>query len=201
MIVADSELKGSIGAILFASPKPVELNKLCSILERRAEDLRVVLDEIAADLDNIHVGVRLSVHGDTYRLCTREKYYETVSLYISKGHAPGLSNAAMEVLAIVAYNQPTTKTYVSQVRGIASADIIESLVDKDLLEAKGRLDLPGRPMSYGTTDKFLTVFGLKSIDELPAKELFSDEISRIQTEDPPLEIYEQPQVYRENDDR
>lgn len=197
MSIEDLKLKGTVEAILFASPQPVELDKLCSVLERRRDEIKEVIDEIILDLQDKYIGVQLAVHGDSFRLCTKEEYAEAVALYVAKGRTPGLSNAAMEVLAIVAYNQPTTKTYVSQVRGVASAEVLESLVDKDLLEPQGRLDLPGRPMSYGTTDKFLTVFGLESIENLPSRELFMESLSGMQNEDPPVEVYEQQQIFGE----
>ena len=199
MSVEDNKLKGTVEAILFASPQPVELDKLCAVLERRPDEIKEILDEIKSDLSDRYMGVRLSVHGNSYRLCTKEEYAEAVAAYVAKGRAPGLSNAAMEVLAIVAYNQPTTKTYVSQVRGVASAEVIESLVDKDLLEPQGRLDLPGRPMSYGTTDKFLTVFGLESIESLPSRELFMEGFAGIQNEDQPVDIYEQQVMLEEEE--
>lgn len=199
MSVEDLKLKGTVEAILFASPQPVELDKLCAVLERRPDEIRELIDEIKTDLSDKYMGVQLMVHGDTYRLCTKEEYAESVAAYVAKGRTPGLSNAAMEVLAIVAYNQPTTKTYVSQVRGVASAEVMESLVDKDLLEPQGRLDLPGRPMSYGTTDKFLTVFGLESIESLPSRELFMEGFAGIQNEDQPVEVYEQQIMLEEEE--
>lgn len=199
MSVEDNKLKGTVEAILFASPQPVEMDKLCAVLERRPDEIKEIIDEIETDLRDKYMGVRLSVHGNSYRLCTKEEYAEAVAAYVAKGKTPGLSNAAMEVLAIVAYNQPTTKTYVSQVRGVASAEVMESLVDKDLLEPQGRLDLPGRPMSYGTTDKFLTVFGLESIESLPSRELFMDGLAGMQNEDQPVEVYEQQQIFEETE--
>ena len=199
MSVEDNKLKGTVEAILFASPQPDELDKLCAVLERRPDEIKEILDEIKSDLSDRYMGVRLSVHGNSYRLCTKEEYAEAVAAYVAKGRAPGLSNAAMEVLAIVAYNQPTTKTYVSQVRGVASAEVMESLVDKDLLEPQGRLDLPGRPMSYGTTDKFLTVFGLQSIESLPSRELFMEGVAGMQNEDQPVEVYEQQQIFEDTE--
>lgn len=199
MSVEDNKLKGTVEAILFASPLPVELDKLCAVLERRPDEIKEIIDEIEKDLSDKYMGVQLSVHGSTYRLCTKEEYAEAVAAYVAKGRTPGLSNAAMEVLAIVAYNQPTTKTYVSQVRGVASAEVMESLVDKDLLEPQGRLDLPGRPMSYGTTDKFLTVFGLESIEALPSRELFMEGLAGIQNEDQPVEVYEQQQIFEDTE--
>lgn len=199
MSVAENKLKGTVEAILFASPQPVELDKLCAVLERRPDEIKEIIDEIKIDLQDTYIGVQLVTHGNSYRLCTKEEYADAVAAYVAKGRAPGLSNAAMEVLAIVAYNQPTTKTYVSQVRGVASAEVMESLVDKDLLEPKGRLDLPGRPMSYGTTDKFLTVFGLESIEALPSRELFMEGLAGIQNEDQPVEVYEQQQIFEETE--
>lgn len=199
MSVAENKLKGTVEAILFASPQPVELDKLCAVLERRPDEIKEIIDEIKIDLQDTYIGVQLVTHGNSYRLCTKEEYADAVAAYVAKGRAPGLSNAAMEVLAIVAYNQPTTKTYVSQVRGVASAEVMESLVDKDLLEPQGRLDLPGRPMSYGTTDKFLTVFGLESIEALPSRELFMEGLAGIQNEDQPVEVYEQQQIFEETE--
>ncbi len=197
MSVAENKLKGTVEAILFASPQPVELDKLCAVLERRPDEIKEIIDEIKVDLQDTYIGVQLVTHGSSYRLCTKEEYADAVAAYVAKGKTPGLSNAAMEVLAIVAYNQPTTKTYVSQVRGVASAEVMESLVDKDLLEPQGRLDLPGRPMSYGTTDKFLTVFGLESIEALPSRELFMEGFAGMQNEDQPVEVYEQQQIFEE----
>ena len=199
MSVEDLKLKGTVEAILFASPQPVELDKLCAVLERRPDEIKEIINEVKADLNDMYIGVQLMVHGNTYRLCTKEEYSEAVAAYVAKGRTPGLSNAAMEVLAIVAYNQPTTKTYVSQVRGVASAEVIESLVDKDLLEPQGRLDLPGRPMSYGTTDKFLTVFGLESIESLPSRELFMEGVAGMQNEDQPLDDFEQQVIFEEEE--
>ena len=201
MSIDNLKIKGTVEAILFASPQPVELDNLCSVLDVEKSEIKEILDEIKVDLQDKYMGVQLSVHGESYRLCTKAEYADAVASYIAKGRTPGLSNAAMEVLAIVAYNQPTTKTYVSQVRGVASAEVVESLVDKDLLEPQGRLDLPGRPMSYGTTDKFLTVFGLESLDYLPSRELFMEGLSGIQNEDQPVEVYEQQTIFEESEEQ
>lgn len=195
MSVEGAKLKGAVEAVLFASPQPVELDKLCAVLERDRDEVLEVIGEIKHDLADLYTGIQLAVCDDRFRLCTKEEYADTVAAYIAKGRAPGLSSAAMETLAIVAYNQPTTKTYISQVRGVASAEIVESLVDKGLLEPNGRLDLPGRPMSYATTDKFLTVFGLESLSSLPPQESFM----RMNTgdEDPDVvsEVYEQREIF------
>ena len=115
-------------------------------------------------------GIALLMFDDTCQLCTKEQYgpYIREALGIKRGG--NLSASSMEVLAVVAYNQPVTRTFIDQVRGVDSSYAVNSLIDKGLIESCGRLDAPGRPMLYATTDKFLRVFGLRSIIELPATE-------------------------------
>ncbi len=176
MILNESlSLEAALKAILFAVGQPVELEKLAAFFEKNAEDIKEILQKIGTELDSSDSGVMLSATANaTYRLCTRPEYGETVANFMSQRRMQFLSNAAMEVLAAVAYNQPATKTYISQIRGVNSAEIVDNLVEKGLLEQAGRLDLPGRPMSYATTDKFLTVFSLGSLDDLPPIESFLD---------------------------
>ena len=104
---------------------------------------------------------------DQYQMSTREEFQEAVKKALEIKKSQPLSQAAMEVLAIVAYNQPVTKSFVEQIRGVDSSSTVNTLVERGLLEEKGRLDLPGRPVSYGTTPHFLRSFGLTSIGELP----------------------------------
>lgn len=167
--------KGALRAILFASGQPVQVQRLSDFFETDPDTVKQRLDEIKQDLEDGDSGVMLSCTQDgTYRLCTKPEYGQTVSNYLSQRRTQAISNAAMEVLAVAAYNQPATKTYISQVRGVNSAEIVDNLVEKGLLETAGRLDLPGRPMSYRTSAKFLTVFGLGSLEQLPQIESFLD---------------------------
>ena len=100
-------------------------------------------------------------------MCTREEYAEYIRSAIEYKKQIPLSNAAMEALTVIAYNQPVTKGFVENVRGIDSSSVINSLVEKELLEESGRLDVPGRPVAYKTTENFLRCFGLSSLDDLP----------------------------------
>ncbi|MBQ6171980.1 MAG: SMC-Scp complex subunit ScpB [Clostridia bacterium] len=168
-------LTAAISAILFASTAPVETAKLASSLDISAEKVKEAVKEIEKSLEKTDLGIRVKEVDGRYTLSTKPEYGETVAAYLDSRRAAFLSNAALEALAITAYNQPVTKAYISQVRGVYSAEVVESLVDKGLLQEAGRLDLPGRPMSYITTDKFLTVFGLDSIEDLPEREALSSD--------------------------
>ena len=105
--------------------------------------------------------------GDSAQFCTNPAYVEPVREVLDLKRGTPLSQAAMEVLAVVAYNQPVTKAFVEQVRGVDCSGVLSSLMQKDLLEERGRLELPGRPLLYGTTETFLRCFQLSSIEDLP----------------------------------
>ena len=104
---------------------------------------------------------------DSFQLCTKPEYASVVKQTMELRRNTPLSNAAMEVLAIIAYNQPVTRAFVEQVRGVDSSQTVLNLVEKGLVEEAGRLDIPGRPISYRTTQGFLRNFGMKSLEELP----------------------------------
>ena len=135
-----------------------------------------VLDEIKEEYADDRHGFELIRTGDNFRFVTKLALGQTVSTYLAT-RKTNLSNAAMETLAITAYNQPVTKTYISQIRGVSSGEVVEALVEKGLLAEDGKVDLPGRPMSYITTDRFLTVFGLSDISELPEADFMTDELA------------------------
>jgi len=115
----------------------------------------------------------LMIYPTTCQLCTKEQYAPYIREALGIRRGGNLSASSMEVLAVVAYNQPVTRTFVDLVRGVDSSYAVNSLLDKGLIEAAGRLDAPGRPMLYVTTDKFLRVFGINSLDELPETEALS----------------------------
>ena len=168
-------LTEAISAIIFSSAAPVETMKLAAHFEVTVEAVAEAAEKIKKQLESSELGIRLKEIDGRYTLSTKPEYGESTAAFLDQRRAAFLSNAALETLAIAAYNQPVTKAYVSQVRGVSSAEVVESLVDKGLLEEAGRLDLPGRPMSYITTDKFLTVFGLDSIEDLPNHEAYSSD--------------------------
>ena len=158
----------AIEAILFAAGYPVKYEKLSEVIGLPQRDLRNLVARMAENYQDR--GIQLLLYPDTCQLTTKEAFapYIREALGIKRGG--NLSGSSMEVLAVVAYNQPVTRSYVDIIRGVDSSYAVTSLLDKGLIEAVGRLDAPGRPMLYGTTDKFLRVFGLNSLADLPETE-------------------------------
>jgi len=162
------KIEGAIEAILFAAGHPVEYKKIADTLQMTVRDAKRITEHMA-DARNADEtgGIMLLLFDDTCQLCTRETYLPYIREALSIKRGGNLSGSVLEALSVIAYNQPVTRSFVDTVRGVDSAYAVNSLLDKELIEAVGRLDAPGRPMLYGTTDKFLRVFGFSSISELP----------------------------------
>ncbi|MBQ7203485.1 MAG: SMC-Scp complex subunit ScpB [Eubacterium sp.] len=154
-------------AMLFSAGDPVEGTKLAEVLDIDIETVTKMLGHLSAMYDERNSGLMLIKIDNKYQLCTREAYSEEVRRLLEIKKNTPLSNAAFEVLAIVAYNKTVTRSFIEQVRGVDCSGPISSLVQKGLIEEKGRLDLPGRPLIYGTTDRFLRCFSLNSLEDLP----------------------------------
>ncbi len=167
MRLTNEQIRAACEAILFASGEPVEAARIAEALELDIDTVNGAMWELGRALDERGSGICLLRLGSKYQLCSRSDYAQQVrSVLDIKKNAP-LSPAAFEVLAVVAYNQPVTKAYVEQIRGVDCSGVIATLCQKGLLEEKGRLDLPGRPLLYGTTPDFLRCFCLSSLSELP----------------------------------
>ncbi|MDO4494996.1 MAG: SMC-Scp complex subunit ScpB [Oscillospiraceae bacterium] len=165
--MTNEQIRAACEAILFASGEPVEAARIAEALELDIDTVNGAMWELGRALDERGSGICLLRLGSKYQLCSRSDYAQQVrSVLDIKKNAP-LSPAAFEVLAVVAYNQPVTKAYVEQIRGVDCSGVIATLCQKGLLEEKGRLDLPGRPLLYGTTPDFLRCFCLSSLSELP----------------------------------
>jgi segregation and condensation protein B len=167
MDVNAKQLTAACEAILFAYGEPMELTRLSQALEIEDELTEQVLLNLEANLQERGSGLCLLKLEDKYQLSTLSEYADLIRSVLEIKRNTPLSQAAFEVLAIVAYNQPITKSYIEQVRGVDCSGVIASLCQKKLIEEKGRLDLPGRPLVYGTTPEFLRCFSLSSLDELP----------------------------------
>jgi segregation and condensation protein B len=169
------EVQQAIEAILFAAGYPVRFDKLAEVLSLGVKDVKNMVRELAKKFEdeNTPFGIQLLIYPTTCQLCTKEQYAPYIREALGIRRGGNLSASSMEVLAVVAYNQPVTRTFVDMVRGVDSSYAVNSLLDKGLIEAAGRLDAPGRPMLYVTTDKFLRVFGINSLDELPETEALS----------------------------
>ncbi len=162
-----NDLQAAAEAILFAAGDPFELTKIADALEIGVDFAETVLKNLSDALDARGSGLCVLKLGDKYQLCSRKEYAEQIRTVLDLKRNTPLSSAAFEVLAVVAYNQPVTKSYVEQVRGVDCSGVISTLCQKGLLEEKGRLDLPGRPLLYGTTPEFLKCFCISSLNELP----------------------------------
>ena len=165
--MTSKELMPMLEAVLFAMGEPIEIERLCIALGEDEFVLSETLKKLQEKYESDDYGICLLRLDNKYQICTKQKYAEQIRSVIEvKKNAP-LSQAAFEVLAIIAYNQPVTKAFVEQIRGVDCGGVISSLCQKSLIEEKGRLDLPGRPLIYGTTAEFLRCFCISSLDELP----------------------------------
>ncbi len=162
-----NEMIPAFEAILFAAGEPVEIEKFCEVFSIDSETVDNVMDMLSDRLELSGSAVKLIRLDFSYQLCTKNEYAQYIRSILDLRRKTPLSQAAFEVLAVIAYNQPVTRAYVEQVRGVDCSGVVSSLVEKNLLEEKGRLELPGRPLLYGTTANFLRCFGLKSLDDLP----------------------------------
>lgn len=160
-----TDLCAAFGAVLFSSGEPVSIDRLTEIFEITFDEVCEITLQLEKQLEN--TGIELVKLENTYQLCSKSEYGEHVRKMADMRRKAPLSNAAMEVLSVVAYNQPVTKAFVEQVRGVDCSSTVTTLIEKGLLEEKGRLELPGRPLLYGTTKNFLRCFGISDISELP----------------------------------
>lgn len=160
-------LKNTVEAIIFASGEPIERLRLVESLGCSPERLDNILKEIAQEYESRGSAVQLLMLGSEVQFTTRPEYAAAVRNVLDMKRNQPLSNAAFEVLAIVAYNQPVTKAFIEQVRGVDCSGVINTLCQRNLIEEAGRLDLPGRPLLYCTTTDFLKCFCMATLAELP----------------------------------
>lgn len=165
--MTEKEYRSAIEAILFSAGDPVDIGRLSEALELPESAVKTQLDLLMDEYSQLDRGITVIRLNNTYQMVSVKKYAPQVRKAMDLRRNIPLSQAAMEVLAVIAYNQPVTKSFVEQVRGVDCSGVIGSLTTKGLIEEKGRLELPGRPLLYGTTDHFLRCFSISSLDELP----------------------------------
>lgn len=159
---------GSLEAMLFAHAEPVETARLADALRLDADEVTTLLQKLQKHYDEQESGiVILYFEPDRWQMTTRPYYGEMVKRILDTRRNAPLSPAALEVLAVIAYNQPVSRSFIEQVRGVDSSSTVTKLLDKGLIEEAGRLDLPGKPVAFQVTDTFLRVFGLGSLADLP----------------------------------
>ena len=171
-----TNIEAGIEAILYAAGYPVKYSKLSEVLGLEEKDVKTMVEHMAAQYnkEDSPRGINLLMFEETCQFCTKEQYAPYIREALGIRRGGNLSASSLEVLAVVAYNQPVTRAYVDTVRGVDSSYAVNSLIDKGLIESCGRLDAPGRPMIYATTEKFLRVFGINSLEDLPKTESLED---------------------------
>lgn len=158
----------AVEGILFAAGEPVKAAKLASVLEVSIEEINKAVDSLKKTYDSKLRGLKIIDIDEGYQLCSRPEYYAYIQDILGEQRRQALSNAAMEALAIIAYKQPVTKGQVEFIRGVNSDGAVNRLAERGLVEECGRLDAPGRPILFRTTQNFLRCFGLKTPQDLPA---------------------------------
>lgn len=162
------KLEGIIEGVLFAVGDAVDVDKLSEILGIEKDVLVETIEKMAEEYEkDISKGVKIIRLENSYQLCTKTELYEYVRMFFERKARNSLSNAALEVLSIVAYNQPVTRSTIEFIRGVNSDGSLAKLVELGLVDEVGRLDAPGRPVLFGTTEEFLRCFSISSLENLP----------------------------------
>ena len=162
-----SELTSAFEAVLFSGGEPQSIDRFSQVFDITPEKVVKVMDALEKRLNEQKSGLELLRLDNTYQLATKAEYADYIKKMFDIRRRTPLSPAALEVLAVVAYNQPVTKSFIEQVRGVDCSGVVTTLVEKGLIEERGRLELPGKPLLYGTTKNFLRCFGINDLSELP----------------------------------
>lgn len=168
-------LKSAIEALLFASGDPLTLSDLSTQLEEKPKLIEAVIHEMIEEYEKPERGIKLICIKGSYQLVTKTQNADYIQKLLKKNKRQSLSQASIESLAIIAYKQPITRIDIDEIRGVKSESAIQRLVERELIKEVGRLEVPGRPILYGTTEEFLRQFELKDLNQLPSLDLFGQE--------------------------
>ena len=168
------KIKSAIEAMLFVSGEPLPARELISNLEVDNKLVLEIINEMIEEYKKEDRGIRLIEINGGYQLVTKEENSDYIQKLLKKNRKHSLSQASIESLAIIAYKQPITRIDIDEIRGVKSESALQRLVERNLIREVGRLEVPGRPILYGTTDEFLRQFGLKTLKELPSLDLYED---------------------------
>ncbi len=177
------ELKSIIEALLFTWGDPLDIRDIAKIIDLPLGETRKLLEELMDELDYQRRGLRIVRMENSYQIGTRPEHFDWLKKLKKQRPAKTLSNAALETLSIIAYKQPIIKSDIEFIRGVKCDRVIQTLIERELVEEQGRLDRTGRPIIYGTTDEFLKIFSLKDIRELPDLEKVNRELIENEIDD------------------
>ena len=165
--MVEKNIKSAVEAVLFATGEPISADRIAEALDESVEAVIAAVEEMNEDYESRLSGICVLRMEDRLQLATRPMYEGFVKRALDTRRNTPLTQAAMEALAVIAYNQPVSRSFIEQVRGVDSSSSVSNLLSKGLIAEAGRLDLPGRPISFKTTDSFLRSFGMRSISDLP----------------------------------
>ena len=162
-----SKIKGILEAILFAAGREVKIKEIMSAMEISEEEAMTAIETLRKEYEKEDRGFNIIKINEAYQICTKKDYYEYIYPIFDKRAKPSLSQAALETLAIIAYNPRITRAEIESIRGVNSDGTIYKLLDYNLIEDAGKLDAPGKPMTYKVSNEFFRMFGISGLDELP----------------------------------
>lgn len=169
------EIKSLTEALLFVWGDPLSIKDICSVLNINKKYATTILNEMIEEFNITSRGLQIVQANNSYQICTRPEHYPWISKLCTPKTNKGLTNTALETLSIIAYKQPITKAEIEAIRGVRCDRAIRYLIDKNLVMEVGKLDKPGRPRIFGTTEDFLRYFGIKNISELPNLNILDNE--------------------------
>ena len=162
-----NDIKEIIKALLFAWGDPLDIKTISDICEVDIDEIERAIEELRSEMDSSNDGLKIIRMNSSYQLISRDIYFGYVKKLLSEKQKNNLSNASIETLSIIAYKQPVTKMQIEKIRSVKSDGPVNTLLDRGLIEEVGRLDTPGKPILYGTSDIFLRSFGIEDLSELP----------------------------------
>lgn len=167
-------IKSAIESLLFVSGEPLSMKELHNNLEIPTKTIESVINEMIIDYEEENRGIKLISINGGYQLVSKPQNSDSVQKLLKKNKRQSLSQASLESLAIIAYKQPITRVDIDEIRGVKSESAIQRLIERDLIRDIGRLEVPGRPILFGTTEEFLRQFELKDLGELPSLDLYAE---------------------------
>lgn len=190
-----SKEQAIIESMLFAAGREVSVKEFMNVLELGAEDIDKIILNLKAEYESRNSGIEIIKVDDSYQMCTKKEYYEYIYPIFDNRAKPNISTAALETLSIIAYNPNITRAEIEAIRGVSADGTVYKLLEFDLIEESGKLSAPGRPATYKVTNKFMKMFGITSLDELPELPRYKlDENEQIVIDD----IIEAPMPERED---
>jgi len=177
-----NQIEAVIEGLLFAAGDPLPLEKIAEIIEVDKKTTRLIIENLKKKFQTSGRGLIIREIDNAYQFCTKPEHHEYIKRLVEPRQRQALSQAAFETLAIIAYKQPITKAKIEQVRGVNSDSAVTRLLERNLIKESGRLDCPGKPILYSTTDEFLRSFGFSSVSDLPVLQM--DEVKVLEENQP-----------------